>query len=59
MSEMLAVNRVKELTETGAQIIVTHCPGCILQLKHGLSEVKADNVEVIDLAQILAMAMGV
>ena len=36
MSEMLAVNRAKELLETGAQIIVTHCPGCIMQLKTGL-----------------------
>jgi len=56
---MLAVNRVKELLETGAQIIVTQCPGCIIQLKDGLKQLKADGVKVLDLAQIVAMAMGV
>lgn len=57
LSEILAVNRTKELVETGAQIIVTHCPGCILQLKGGLKKLKIDGVEVLDLAQIVAMAM--
>ena len=56
MSEMLAVNRTKELLETGAQIIVTHCPGCIMQLKAGLKSVKADNIEVLDLATVVAMS---
>jgi len=59
LSQMLAVNRVKELLETGAQIIVTQCPGCIIQLKDGLKQLKADGVKVLDLAQIVAMAMGV
>ncbi len=52
-------NRAKELTETGAEIVVTHCPGCIMQLKDGLKEIKADGIEVLDLAQIVAMAMEV
>lgn len=59
LSQILAVNRVKELVETGAEIIVTHCPGCIMQLETGLKELKADGVEVLDLAQIVAMAMEV
>jgi len=58
LSQILAVNRAKELVETEAQIIVTHCPGCIMQLKDGLKELKADGVEVLDLAQIVAIAMG-
>jgi Fe-S oxidoreductase len=57
LSQILAVNRARELLETGAEIIVTHCPGCILQLKAGLKELKAKEVEVLDLAQIVAMAM--
>ncbi|MBN1189125.1 MAG: (Fe-S)-binding protein [Dehalococcoidales bacterium] len=57
MSEMLAVNRVKELMDTGAEIIITHCPGCIMQLKTGLKAIKADKVEVLDLAQVVAMSM--
>jgi len=57
LSQILAVNRARELIETGAQIIVTQCPGCIMQLKDGLKELKIDGVEVLDLAQIVAMAM--
>jgi len=59
LSQILAVNRAKELIDTGAQIIVTHCPGCIMQLETGLKELKVNNVEVIDLAQMVAMAMEV
>jgi Fe-S oxidoreductase len=59
MSHILAVNRAKELLETGAEIIITHCPGCIMQLKSGLKELKRGDVEVFDLAQIVAEAMGV
>jgi Fe-S oxidoreductase len=58
-SQILASNRTAELLETGAEIIVTHCPGCILQLEDGLKELKVDDVEVLDLAQIIAIAMGV
>ena len=57
LSQILAVNRAKELVETGAKIIVTQCPGCIMQLKAGLKELEAGSVEVLDLAQIVAMAM--
>ena len=57
LSQVLAVNRTSELLETGAEIIVTHCPGCVMQLKDGLKELKAEGVEVLDLAQIIAMAM--
>ncbi len=58
LSQILAVNRAKELVETGAQIIVTHCPGCVMQLEEGLKAMKAKDVEVLDLAQVVAMAMG-
>jgi len=57
MSEMLAVNRTKELLETGARIIVTHCPGCIMQLETGLKALKAENIKVLDLAQIVATSL--
>jgi dimethylglycine catabolism B len=57
LSRMLGVNRAQELMETGAEIIVTHCPGCIIQLKGGLRQLQAKGVEVLDLAQVIAMAM--
>lgn len=58
LSQILAANRARELVETGAQIIVTHCPGCVMQLEEGLKAMKAKDVEVLDLAQVVAMAMG-
>jgi Fe-S oxidoreductase len=57
LSEVLAVNRVTELMETKPDIIVTHCPGCIMQLKNGLKKLKVNGVEVLDLAQVVAAAM--
>lgn len=57
LSQILAVNRAKELIETGAQLIVTQCPGCIMQLKTGLKELGAIMVEVLDLATVIAMSM--
>lgn len=57
LSEILAVNRVQELLETGAQVIITQCPGCVMQLEDGLKELKSEKVEVLDLAQVVAKAM--
>ena len=57
LSHILATNRAKELVDTGAEIIVTHCPGCITQLRAGLTELRASGIEVLDLAQLVAKAM--
>jgi heterodisulfide reductase subunit B len=57
LSQVLAVNRASELLETEPDIIVTHCPGCVMQLKDGLRELKVENVEVMDISQIIATAM--
>jgi hypothetical protein len=59
LSHTLAVNRTKELMDLKPDIIVTHCPGCIMQLEGGLKELKVDNVKVLDLAQVAAMALEV
>jgi len=57
LSHILAANSVKELLETGADIIVTHCPGCIMQLKAGLKQLGVQNVQVLDMAQVIAMSI--
>lgn len=54
MSQTLAEGRVMELTATGADIIVTQCPGCLMQLKSGLKQLKTNGVEVLDLASLIA-----
>jgi heterodisulfide reductase subunit B len=57
LSKMLAMQRVEELLKTGAEIIITQCPGCILQLKEGLKALKIENMKVLDMAEILAMSI--
>lgn len=57
LSSMLGVNRAQELLETGADIIVTHCPGCVMQLREGVKELRGDAIPVMDLAEVIAMAM--
>jgi len=57
MSLMLATNRVNELAATGADIIATHCPGCLMQLKSGLKALKKDKIEVLDLATLISRSL--
>jgi Fe-S oxidoreductase len=57
MSLTLATNRVSELAATGADIIVTHCPGCLMQLKSGLKALKKDKIEVLDLATLISRSL--
>jgi Fe-S oxidoreductase len=57
VSHILAVNRVKELLETEASIIVTSCPGCLIQLREGVKELQEEEVQVMDMAQLLHNAL--
>lgn len=57
LSHILATNRVKELMEMEPDVIVTHCPGCIMQLRSGLQEIHDNHTKVMDIAQILYKAM--
>jgi len=58
MSQTLAEGRIRELADTGADIIATQCPGCLMQLKSGLKALKKDKIEVVDLATLLARSMN-
>jgi Fe-S oxidoreductase len=57
MAGTLAKGRINELAATGADIITTQCPGCLMQLKEGLKNLKGSNIEVLDIASLLAKAM--
>jgi Fe-S oxidoreductase len=57
ISHIMAANRVQELLTTGASIIVTSCPGCLIQLREGIKRLKAQGVEVMDMGQLLRRAM--
>lgn len=57
LSHILAVNRARELMETGASTIVTHCPACVMQLEEGLKDLGRNHIEVLDLAQVVDRAL--
>jgi Fe-S oxidoreductase len=54
----LAQMRVKEALETGAEILATACPFCLLTLDEAVKHVKADDkIRVMDIAEIAAEAL--
>lgn len=57
MSHTLAAARAQELLATGADLIITHCPGCIMQLRARLKHWKKRNIKVIDLATLMARSL--
>ena len=59
LSEIIAANRARELADTGAELIVTQCPGCIAQLRGGLKSISRLDIEVLDLAEVAARALEV
>lgn len=52
LSQKMASKRLKELLKTGADVVLTTCPGCILQLSHTAKREGA-SLEVIHLAEVL------
>jgi len=56
MAERLQRRKVENILKTGAQIIVTTNPGCILQVRAGLKKAGA-NIEVLHIADFLARAL--
>jgi glycolate oxidase iron-sulfur subunit len=54
MAERLQRRKVENIVKTGAQIVVTTNPGCILQLRAGLRAAGAGHVRVLHLADYLA-----
>ena len=54
----LAQMRVKEALETGAQILATACPFCLLTLDEAVKHLNAtDRIQVMDVAEIAAQAL--
>lgn len=56
LSQRLAMRRLEELLATGASVIATSCPSCMMQLTRAARHIKA-NVKVIDLLEILEKAL--
>ena len=56
MAERLQRRKVENILKTGAQMVVTTNPGCILQIRAGLKKAGA-NIEVLHIADFLAHAL--
>ncbi len=57
LADEVAVMRVRELIETGARVIVTQCPACILMIKRGLKKLGRMDVEITDLGELVYRAV--
>ena len=52
------VERSEEALETGAGIIASACPFCMTMMRDGVKHFnKEDEVEVLDIAEVLARSM--
>jgi Fe-S oxidoreductase len=55
LSAELLKKKLDAVGETGAELLVTDCPGCVLQLKGGMDK-RGAKVEVKHIAEVVAEA---
>lgn len=53
ISALIMERKIRNIIESGAEIVATDCPGCILQLKGGLDK-KGSKIKVKHTAEVLA-----
>ena len=58
MAERLQRRKVENILKSGAQIVVTTNPGCILQIRAGLKKAGRSDIEVLHIADYLERAPG-
>lgn len=51
LSQRMASKRLRELLKTGADVVLTTCPGCVLQLSHAAKK-GGPPIEVLHLAEV-------
>ena len=52
-----AQNRVEELKDTGAKILVSACPLCEIGLGYGITEEDKGNLKVMDISELIAKVL--
>lgn len=52
LAKRLGERRMQELLKTGASVIVSHCPACVMQLRNAAKGLKT-NVQVLDFVDLL------
>jgi Fe-S oxidoreductase len=55
LSAELLKKKLDAVAETGAELLVTDCPGCVLQLKGGMDQ-RGGQVKVMHIAEAVAEA---
>lgn len=58
MADRILQRKLDTIAATGAQVVVTANPGCLLQLKKGLAE-QMPQVRIMHLTEVLAQSMGI
>ena len=58
MAARLQQRKIDNILSTGAEIVVTTNPGCILQIEAGLRRAGAGHIRVLHLADYLAKALN-
>ena len=56
MAERLQRRKIENILQTGAQIVVSTNPGCLLQIRAGLRKAGARHIEVLHIADFLDRA---
>jgi len=54
MAERLQRRKIENILKSGAQVVVTTNPGCILQIRAGLQKAGANHIQVLHIADYLA-----
>ena len=57
MAERLQQRKIQNILKTGAEIVITTNPGCILQLRAGLRQAGAARIQVLHIAEFLEQAI--
>lgn len=51
-------NRAKEIIESGAKTVGVACPFCMTMISDGLRSQQRDDIEVRDIAELVAESIG-
>ena len=58
MAERLQTRKVQNIIDSGAEVVVTTNPGCLLQIQSGLKKAGADHVRAVHIADYLKDEKG-
>ena len=58
MAERLQRRKIENILQTGAQVVVTTNPGCLMQIRAGLKKAGAEHITALHIADFLAENAG-